>query len=72
MPIGVANLQDIPALLEGLGQRIRDGELGEVNRLVLVMDAENGVQVRSWGGTGHILEAIGMLTIGASHLMAGE
>lgn len=69
LPTG--NLQDIPALIETVAKRTREGEFGTVVAGVCVLLNDAGEpQVFGWGGDTDDVRGIGLLTLGAQWLSA--
>ena len=62
-----SNLQDIPALLETVARKMRDGELGEVTCGAGIFLAGDDVLVYGWGQTDGV-HSIGLFNIGADWL----
>lgn len=58
------NLNDIPAKLENLAARVRDGQEGDVTRVVVITQtSDNKHNVFGFGDTGQRVVALGLLTL---------
>ncbi|MDE2022555.1 MAG: hypothetical protein KGI71_06630 [Patescibacteria group bacterium] len=65
VPIGGIDLNDIPACLRNLADKIERGELPAPRQAVLVSDDQEGsVKVFSWGDHVDAQQVVGLLTWG--------
>ena len=63
IPIGVYNPKLIPEIARTFADKVEDGEFGEVERAVVILETDEGLIKFYWGEAPTHLEAVGMLQL---------
>jgi hypothetical protein len=70
VPIGKVNLNDIPACLRNLANKIERGETPQFRQAVMVADDPTGeITVWAWGECPNRQQAVGLLHYGIQHIL---
>jgi hypothetical protein len=70
VPFERTNFMDIPACLEKTAQHIRDGEMGEVDMLMVIAHSTDGtVETRGFGDLSSQLVALGLLALATDSML---
>ena len=63
-----ANLADVKAMMVRVAGFIEDGEFGNVDNCVMVLDTEDGIHTFHWGKLETAVHALGILELGKAHI----
>lgn len=64
------NYRDIPAMLRRLADDVEHGDFGELDRVAVVIESEDGSPSVRSSGNCELLETLGLLHLGIHHLCA--
>lgn len=64
-----ANLSDVKEMMVRVAGLIEEGEFGNVENCVFVLDCEDGVHTFHWGKLETAIHALGILDLGKHHIM---